>query len=157
MRVDGFEVSATGRIPENRNLIADYTRLESEIVRSKNRAEAGRQFADVAPDTLSPRTTCNLPHGVQIGGGAPSWTVATATRPTRSECQAISATTPPSPGRGDGPMRGLRFRRKALNLGDAPMPDGRERGSARQTAGEGRCGERGRAERRCPLRRLPCC
>lgn len=70
MRVDGFEVSATGPIPENRNLIADYTRLESEIVRSKNRAEAGRQFADVAPDTLSPRTTCNLPHGVQIGGGA---------------------------------------------------------------------------------------
>jgi catecholate siderophore receptor len=158
VRVDGFEVSATGRITENRNLIAGGTRLGSEIARSNNRAEAGREFADVAPDTFPLWTTCNLPHGVQIGGGATfvgrrhGNTTNTVRAPGYLRYDAAIAWEP-----GDGPMRGLRCRRNALNLGDARIPGGGERGSARQTAGESCCRERGRAERRCPPRRPPLC
>lgn len=120
VRVDGFEVSATGRLTENWNLLAGYTRLESEIVRSNNRAEVGREFANVAPNTFSLWTTYNLPFGVQIGGGASfvdrryGNTTNTVRVPSYLRYDAAIAWEPE-----EGPLRGMRFQLNALNLGDA--------------------------------------
>lgn len=120
VRVDGFEVSATGRLTENWNLLAGYTRLESEIVRSNNRAEVGREFANVAPNTFSLWTTYNLPYGVQIGGGASfvdrryGNTTNTVRVPSYLRYDAAIAWEPE-----EGPLRGMRLQLNVLNLGDA--------------------------------------
>lgn len=120
VRVDGFEVSATGRITDDWNVMVGYTRLNSEIVGSNNPAEVGKEFANVAPNTVSLWTTYNLPMGFQVGGGLSfvdrryGNTTNTVQAPSYTRLDAALAWEP-----ADGALRGLRFQVNALNLGDA--------------------------------------
>ena len=120
VRVDGFEVSATGRVTEDWNVMVGYTHLNSEIVESNNPNEVGREFANVSPNTVSLWTTYNLPHGVQIGGGLSyvdrryGNTSNTVTAPAYTRFDAALAWEPQ-----DGALRGTRFQLNALNIGDA--------------------------------------
>ncbi|WP_424813258.1 TonB-dependent receptor [Roseococcus sp. YIM B11640] len=72
-RVQGFEISASGApIPSvpQWNVIAGYTYLNSEIVKSRNPAEVGRQMLNTPQNTATFWTTYDLPYGFTIGGGA---------------------------------------------------------------------------------------
>lgn len=68
-RVRGFEISASGSLLPNWNLIAGYTYLNSEIVKSRNPAEVGREMMNTPRHTAALWTTYDLPYGVTIGGG----------------------------------------------------------------------------------------
>ncbi len=124
VRVDGVEVQAVGRLMPGWNLLAGYTFLDSEIVRSNNPAEVGKEFANVAPHTASLWTTFDLPAGFQLGGGLSyvdrRWGNATNTvrAPAYTRFDAALAWAPT-----DGPFRGLRLQINALNLGDARTYD----------------------------------
>lgn len=120
VRVDGFEISATGRITPEWNILVGYTRLNSEIIRSNIAAEVGKEFANVAPNTVALWSTYNLPRGFQIGGGLSyvdrrfGNTTNTVRVPAYTRFDAALAWTPP-----EGPLRNVRFQLNALNLGDA--------------------------------------
>ncbi|WP_158295646.1 TonB-dependent receptor [Crenalkalicoccus roseus] len=120
VRVDGFELQAVGRLAPRWNLLAGYTYLGSEIVRSNNPAEVGKEFANVAPHTVSLWTTCDLPFGFQAGGGLSyidrrfGNTANTTRVPGHVRLDAALAWTPE-----EGPLKGLRLQINALNLGDA--------------------------------------
>ncbi len=124
VRVDGFEISATGQITPEWNVMAGYTRLNSEIVESNRPAEVGKEFANVAPNTASLWTTYTFPMGIQLGGGISyvdrryGNTTNTVQAPAYTRFDAAIAWQPE-----DGPMRGLRFQVNALNLGDARTYD----------------------------------
>jgi catecholate siderophore receptor len=67
--VDGFEISAAGRITDEWNVIAGYTYLDSNIDSSGTPAEVGRQLLNTPRNTATVWTTYDLPYGFQIGGG----------------------------------------------------------------------------------------
>jgi len=118
-RVDGAEIAAVGRITPRWNVLAGYTYLDSEIVRTRQPAELGREFANVAPHTVALWTTYDLPLDLQVGGGlsyvdrrfgnntntnrVPSY--------TRWDLAASWAPT-------EGQLRGWRLQVNALNLFD---------------------------------------
>jgi catecholate siderophore receptor len=120
VRVDGFEVQAVGRITPEWNVLAGYTRLNSEIIRTNNASERGREFANVAPNTATLWTSYNLPNGVQIGGGAVfvdrryGNTQNTVRVPSYTRYDAALSWTLQ-----EGSLKGLRLQANALNLGDA--------------------------------------
>ncbi|MES2713468.1 MAG: TonB-dependent siderophore receptor [Pseudomonadota bacterium] len=119
VRVDGFEVQVVGRVTPEWNVMAGYTRLNSEIVRTNTASERGREFANVAPNTATLWTSYNLPHGVQVGGGAQfvdrryGNNQNTNRVPSYVRYDAAVSWTPE-----DGPLKGLRLQANALNLGD---------------------------------------
>ncbi|NMJ40763.1 TonB-dependent siderophore receptor [Roseomonas sp. JC162] len=124
VRVDGFEISATGQITPEWNIMVGYTRLNSEIVESNNANEVGKEFANVAPNTASLWTTYNFPMGIQLGGGLSyvdrryGNTSNTVMVPAYTRFDAAIAWQPQ-----DGAMRGLRFQLNALNIGDTRTYD----------------------------------
>jgi len=124
VRVDGFEIQGVGTLLPGWNLLAGYTRLDSEIRASGNPAEVGREFANVAPNTATLWTSYDLPGGFQIGGGAQfvdrryANTTNTTRVPSYTRYDAAVSWRPQ-----DGPMKGLRLQANALNLGDARTYD----------------------------------
>jgi catecholate siderophore receptor len=72
-RVRGGEISLSGApVPSlpGWNLIAGYTYLNSEITKSLNPAEVGREMLNTPRHTATFWTTYDLPYGITIGGGA---------------------------------------------------------------------------------------
>ncbi|MDB5413580.1 MAG: TonB-dependent siderophore receptor [Rubritepida sp.] len=69
-RVRGVEISASGSLLPNWNLIAGYTYLNSETTKSRNPLEVGREMQNTPRHTATIWTTYDLPYGVTIGGGA---------------------------------------------------------------------------------------
>jgi catecholate siderophore receptor len=124
VRVDGVEVSLTGRILPGWNLLAGYTYLDSQIRRSTNAAEVGKEFANVPPHSASLWTSYDLPGGFQLGGGLSfvdrrfANTTNTAQAPSYTRFDAALAWAPT-----EGSLRGLRLQLNALNLGDARTYD----------------------------------
>ncbi|MBC4013924.1 TonB-dependent receptor [Siccirubricoccus deserti] len=118
-RVDGFEVSALGRITRNWNLLAGYTFLDGEIVESNTPAEVGRRIPNTPRHTATVWTTYDLPYDLQLGGGAFyvdsrfSNTANTNRAPGYTRWDAAIAWQPR-----EGAFRGLRLQANALNLTD---------------------------------------
>ncbi len=118
-RVDGFELQAIGRITPNWNVLAGYTHLKSEIIRSRNAAEVGKEFVNAAPNTVALWTTYNLPYDLQLGGGLSfvdyrfGNTTNTNKVPSYTRYDLAAAWAPTQ-----GRLRGLRFQANALNLFD---------------------------------------
>jgi catecholate siderophore receptor len=69
-RVDGAEVSLTGRINESVSLFAAYTHLDSEIRESNVADELGSELPNVAPNTLNLWARFDLAERWQAGVGA---------------------------------------------------------------------------------------
>ncbi|HEU4596282.1 MAG TPA: TonB-dependent siderophore receptor [Pyrinomonadaceae bacterium] len=69
-RVDGVELSASGRIVRGWQLFAGYTFLDSEIVESNTAAEVGKEIQNTPRNSLSLWTTYNTPWKLELGGGA---------------------------------------------------------------------------------------
>jgi catecholate siderophore receptor len=124
VRVDGFEVGITGRIMEGWNILAGYTFLDSEIRKSTNPNEVGKEFANVPPHSFSLWTTYDLPRiggveGIQIGGGVQyvdrrfGNTSNTNRVPSFTRYDAAVAYEPT-----EGALKGLRLQVNALNLGN---------------------------------------
>lgn len=117
VRVDGFELSATGRPVPGLNVFAGVTWLESTIIRSTNVAERGKDFANVAPLTGSVWATYDLPSDWQIGGGLQyvdarfGNTTNTVKVPSYMRYDAALAWTP-----SEGVLKGVRFQANVLNL-----------------------------------------
>ena len=89
-RVDGFEVGATGRLAERWEVLASYTRMRSEILRSNNAAEVGHAFGNT-PDALA--ADCGRATAYAAGW---SWAAAPSTWVTASTATAASAWRPPT-------------------------------------------------------------
>lgn len=119
-RVDGVEIGIQGRPLPNWNVYASYSYLNSEIIRSSNAAERGREFANVAPNTASLWTTYDLPYNLQIGGGINYMdrrfgnTTNTVRVPSYVRYDLAGAWAPT-----EGPLRNLRFQVNALNVTNA--------------------------------------
>ncbi|MFC7539936.1 TonB-dependent receptor domain-containing protein [Siccirubricoccus deserti] len=117
--MDGFEVSALGRITRNWNLLAGYTFLDGEIVESNTPAEVGRRIPNTPRHTATVWTTYDLPYDLQLGGGAFyvdsrfSNTANTNRAPGYTRWDAAIAWQPR-----EGAFRGLRLQANALNLTD---------------------------------------
>jgi catecholate siderophore receptor len=67
--VSGVEVGANGNITPRWQLFGSYTFMDSEITRSNNAAEVGREFANTPDHSLSFWTAYQLPRGLELGGG----------------------------------------------------------------------------------------
>jgi catecholate siderophore receptor len=124
VRVDGFEVSLTGRVLPWWNVMAGYTYLSSEIRSSGNTAEVGKEFANVPPHSVALWSTVDLPAGFQLGGGLSyvdrrfGNTTNTVEAPAYTRFDAALAWSPQ-----EGAFRGLRLQLNAINLGDARTYD----------------------------------
>jgi catecholate siderophore receptor len=68
--VSGLELGANGNVTDRWQLFGGYTFMDSEITRSNNAAELGKEFGNTPNHSLSLWTTYRLPRGVDIGGGA---------------------------------------------------------------------------------------
>lgn len=69
-RVDGVELGASGKLTEQWQVFANYTYLDSEIIKSDTPAEEGQALANTPPRSFSLWTTYDLPAGFQVGYGA---------------------------------------------------------------------------------------
>lgn len=69
-RVQGIELGAAGRITDDWQVFAGYAFMHSEIVESKNAAEAGNQLSNTPQQSFNLWTTYKLPWNLEIGGGA---------------------------------------------------------------------------------------
>lgn len=69
-RVDGLELSASGWITRNWQLIAAYTYLDSEVRESNTATELGNRLGNVPKDSGSIWTTYKTAAGIEVGGGA---------------------------------------------------------------------------------------
>ena len=69
-RVDGAELSVTGNINKNWQLLAGYTFLDSETVDSNTPAEIGKELVNTPRNSFNLWTTYRLPSGPTLGGGA---------------------------------------------------------------------------------------
>jgi catecholate siderophore receptor len=124
VRVDGLEIQAVGRLAPGWNLLAGYTLMGSEITRSNNPAEVGKEYVNVPPNSVSVWTTYDLPGGFQLGGGLNyvdrRWgnTTNTVRAPAYTRFDAALAWSPV-----EGALKGLRLQVNALNLGDARTYD----------------------------------
>jgi catecholate siderophore receptor len=117
VRVDGFEVSANGRVLPALNIFAGITYLDSNITKTNVAAERGRHFANVAPLTGSLWATWDLPNDWQVGGGLQYVDARfannsnTARVPHYMRYDAAIAWAP-----SEGRLKGIRFQLNALNL-----------------------------------------
>jgi catecholate siderophore receptor len=68
--VSGVEVGANGNLNDRWQVFGGYTFMDSEITRSNNAAEVGREFGNTPNHSFSLWTAYRLPHGVEVGGGA---------------------------------------------------------------------------------------
>ena len=67
--IRGVEFGASGNVNSQWQLFGSYTFMDSEITRSNNAAEVGKEFANTPDHTASLWTTYRIPRGVEIGGG----------------------------------------------------------------------------------------
>ena len=67
--VRGAEFGATGNVTDRWQLFGGYTFMDSEITRSNNAAEVGKEFGNTPNHSLSLWTSYRLPLGVEVGGG----------------------------------------------------------------------------------------
>ncbi len=68
--VSGVEFGVNGNVTDRWQLFGGYTFMHSEITRSNNAAEVGREFGNTPNHSLSLWTSYRLPYGVDLGGGA---------------------------------------------------------------------------------------
>jgi catecholate siderophore receptor len=68
--VRGVELGASGNVTSRWQLFGSYTFMNSEITRSNNAAEVGKEFANTPDHSASVWTTYRMPRGIEIGGGA---------------------------------------------------------------------------------------
>jgi catecholate siderophore receptor len=68
--ISGLEFGANGNLTDRWQLFGGYTFMDSEITRSNNAAEVGREFGNTPNHSLSLWSTYRLPRGVEVGGGA---------------------------------------------------------------------------------------
>jgi catecholate siderophore receptor len=66
----GFEVSAAGRITDQWSITVGYSHLDTEIVKTTNRAEIGRELPNAPSDSFSLWTTYDVTPQWTVGGGA---------------------------------------------------------------------------------------
>jgi len=69
-RVDGFEIGIAGSITDRWQVFGGYTYLDSEIVKSNNTDEVGKEFANIAPHNFSLWTTYDVTDDIEVGFGA---------------------------------------------------------------------------------------
>jgi catecholate siderophore receptor len=69
-RVDGIEVGVAGHLTDKWQVSAGYSYLDSEIVRTTNRAELGNELPNTPHNNLAVWSTYNLTSDWTIGGGA---------------------------------------------------------------------------------------
>lgn len=68
--VRGFELGFAGSITDHWRVFGGYTFLDSEITKTANDAERGRDLANTPRHSASLWTVYDLPHGFQVGVGA---------------------------------------------------------------------------------------
>ena len=66
----GIELSAAGRITDQWSITAGYSYLDTEIVKTTNLAELGRQLPNAPPHSFSLWSTYDVTPKLTIGGGA---------------------------------------------------------------------------------------
>lgn len=69
-RVQGVELGAIGKLTEDWDIFAGYTRLDSEVLHSNNPLEQGNPIGNTPEHSFSLWTTYRLPGNVEIGAGA---------------------------------------------------------------------------------------
>jgi catecholate siderophore receptor len=69
-RVNGLELSASGRLASNWSVFAGYTFLDGEVVRSNTPFEVGQRLDNTPKHSMSAWTTYQLTPALTIGGGA---------------------------------------------------------------------------------------
>jgi catecholate siderophore receptor len=67
--VRGIEFGANGNVTDRWQMFGGYTFMDSEITRSNNAAEVGREFGNTPNHSVSLWSTFRLPRGVEAGGG----------------------------------------------------------------------------------------
>jgi catecholate siderophore receptor len=68
--VSGVEFGVNGSLTDRWQMFGGYTFMDSEISRSNNAAEVGKEFGNTPNHSLSLWTSYRLPHGIDVGGGA---------------------------------------------------------------------------------------
>jgi catecholate siderophore receptor len=68
--VSGVEFGVNGNVTDRWQMFGGYTFMDSEITRSNNAAEVGKEFGNTPNHSLSLWTSFRLPRGVELGGGA---------------------------------------------------------------------------------------
>ena len=68
-RVQGLEASLAGKVTEWLEVYASYTHLDSEVLRSLNPAELGKELSNTPQNSFSLWTQADLPGGFFAGGG----------------------------------------------------------------------------------------
>lgn len=69
-RVDGIELSLTGNITRNWQMLAGYTLLDSETVDSNTVTEIGKRLVNTPRNSFNAWSTYRLDNGLSFGGGA---------------------------------------------------------------------------------------
>lgn len=69
-RVDGFEAGVVGRITDQWMITAGYSYLQTEFVKTTNRAQLGRELPSAPPHSFTLWTTYDITPQWTIGGGA---------------------------------------------------------------------------------------
>jgi catecholate siderophore receptor len=69
-RVDGIEIGAVGKITDKWNVSLGYSYLDSEIVKTTNLNELGRQLPSTPPHNFTLWTTYLITPEWTVGGGA---------------------------------------------------------------------------------------
>lgn len=69
-RVEGFEVSAQGRLTDKWEIMASYTNLKSEIVSTTTAAQLGKELIQTPNNAFSLWTTYAITSQLTVGGGA---------------------------------------------------------------------------------------
>jgi catecholate siderophore receptor len=68
-RVQGVELGMAGSITDHWRVMAGYTYLDSEILKSNNPAEVGHEVMNTPGQSVSLWTAYDLPYGFEIGAG----------------------------------------------------------------------------------------
>ena len=68
--VSGVEFGVNGNVTDRWQMFGGYTFMDSEITRSNNATEVGKEFGNTPNHSLSLWTSYQLPRGVELGGGA---------------------------------------------------------------------------------------
>ena len=69
-RVDGLELGATGKLTDRWSVVASYSYLDSEVVKSNDPLETGNRLRNVPDHSATVWTVYKLPMGLELGGGA---------------------------------------------------------------------------------------
>ncbi len=67
--VSGIEFGANGNLTDRWQMFGGYTFMDSEITRSNNAAEVGKEFGNTPNHSLSLWSSYRLPRNVELGGG----------------------------------------------------------------------------------------